>query len=419
MKIVLYGVSRSGKNYLIERLAQELNKNGNSGLFHLEGSVTLNEMGQEKYGKKFKHLTETEKDVLRKLFTAVIGEKEKLYNNIIVDGHYAFIDGEDYKTVFTDSDRDAYDSFFYLDTPSDMIVSFSQKTVGEKNNMSITADEISRWKQFEIKNLNTICNKMDKELIILDENTANSIEFISKFIAEKESTPFSAKTIATHMITQNIDKIEKYKKIFVLDCDKTISNNDVTYDFCYTINIDKSKLKENFVNDRYSLYQFFNMAKLYSEKTTLELENACKFAKSKVSINHELIEQIKNECEEYLFIGLTSGVHMVWESIANEICFPQFVLGCDNLEMPSYLVSAQVKYEFVKQLQSMGYLVNSIGDSLIDAPMLEASDNGFIVAHEKLSAGMVTYFKDNESRIKQLSMSSFKYENVSTVKGVK
>lgn len=49
MKIAVYGVSRSGKDYLLERVVTHLSTQGISAI-HIKGSATLNELSQQQYG---------------------------------------------------------------------------------------------------------------------------------------------------------------------------------------------------------------------------------------------------------------------------------------------------------------------------------------------------------------------------------
>ncbi len=118
---------------------------------HLEGSTTLNVLANKTFSTSFKALSEEEKVSLRKEFTELIRQKEAEYEVVFVDGHYSFIEEDGFRVVFTEEDRNIYDTFFYLDTPpAEMIVQFSRNSQGgDKKNTKITADEVRRWKSFE------------------------------------------------------------------------------------------------------------------------------------------------------------------------------------------------------------------------------------------------------------------------------
>lgn len=181
MKIAIYGVSRSGKNFMIEKLVKQLGNNA----FHLNGSLTLNKMAANRFNCPFKELGDREKSYLRKEFTRIIDSKDAQYEYVFVDGHYAFMDKDEYKVVFTSEDKFIYDAFFYLDTPSNMIIEFSRNSIGEKKNILITEREIEKWKQFEIKEMSELCKQVNKDLIILNNEVNISIEFLKTYITDK------------------------------------------------------------------------------------------------------------------------------------------------------------------------------------------------------------------------------------------
>lgn len=181
MKIAIYGVSRSGKNFMIEKLIKQLGNNA----FHLNGSFTLKEMAENRFNCPFKELGEREKSCLRKEFTRIIDSKDAQYKYVFVDGHYAFMDKDEYKVVFTSEDKFIYDAFFYLDTPSNKIIEFSRNSKGEKKNTLITEREIEKWKQFEIKKMSELCDQVNKDFIILNNEVNISIKFLKTYITDK------------------------------------------------------------------------------------------------------------------------------------------------------------------------------------------------------------------------------------------
>ena len=164
MKLAIYGVSRAGKDYLIKNVIAHLQETTLLTAIHIEGSKTLNTLAQEMFQKTFKSLDESNKNTLREKFTEIVNRKNSEYDLVLVDGHYSFIDGDSYKVVFTEQDENVYDHFFYLDTPSEMIVEFSRKSTGEKRNVDITVEQVRNWKKFEKFELDKICNNHNKEL---------------------------------------------------------------------------------------------------------------------------------------------------------------------------------------------------------------------------------------------------------------
>jgi soluble P-type ATPase len=81
-----------------------------------------------------------------------------------------------------------------------------------------------------------------------------------------------------------------------------------------------------------------------------------------------------------------------------------------------FYISTLVKQAIAEELKALGKNVIAIGDSPIDIGMLEAADKGFIVAVQKLGAGVMQYFvKNPKTKIRQLSYSQHKYKGIKEV----
>lgn len=168
MKIAIYGVSRSGKDYLIEELTEYLVQR-NVPLYHVKGSKMLNKISMSKYQKQFKILSETEKDICRKEFISRLSQLESQYKNIVVDGHYSFFDRNmNLYDVITEDDLDCYDHFFYLDTDADNIIERMRLSTDEKRNDVYTKEDILRWKAYELDGLSHALVGKGNELHIIN-----------------------------------------------------------------------------------------------------------------------------------------------------------------------------------------------------------------------------------------------------------
>lgn len=401
MKIAIYGVSRSGKDYLLERVVAHLMAQGVSAV-HIKGSSTLNELAYREYGISLKETSEEKRTVLRNLFIDIVQEKSLFYDVVFVDGHYAFIDNTSFNTVFTDADKYCYDHFFYLDTLTEKIIEFSRKNPRQQQDLTIQANEIDAWKSFEIKELNTVCNELGKELIILDENTQDCIQFITHWVTDFNR--FNYPAIAKKLVNQFLEaKDIKHSTVILLDCDNTLSENDATYDFCDFLNIDKSLLKNIFARDKYSSYQFFQVQKLYHRFDNKQCEKAVQHAVSKIQISNKIGEFAKQQNSQAYICAVTAGIWDIWQSKAKELGHIDSVWGNSIDKTQTFFVTPLLKKYITLNFQLHGIQVIAIGDSVIDIPMLEAADQGYIVAHKKLNQAVSKYFSDNpNSQIKQL-----------------
>ena len=417
MKIAIYGISRSGKNYLIEKILNRLNAKSTTKAYHLEGSVSLNRMANLEYNAPFRSLNKIQKNKLRKRFTDLIKQKESEYDVVLVDGHYAFLKDEGFNVVFTDGDRTAYDAFFYLDTPAEMILHFSRSSTGDKKNTSITLNEIREWKSFEKNRLGEICQNMGKELIILDEDTSSCVDFIESYSDAQSRKRYTPNLVAKTIINSLPTNLHDHNHVLLLDCDKTLSENDVTYIFCKHLGIEGAELNKIFHNDRYTTYQFYKVAKLYSSKSITDIEYAAQKARQHLKLNPTILDDIKDDSSEHFKIGITSGVYPIWELVEDQPF--DFLVGCSDIHSANRLITPLVKKEVAARLKEMGKAVIAVGDSVIDIPMLETASTGLIIAHEKHSTAVENYFKRiPNSKIKQLSYSKYKYLDVKVVEKI-
>lgn len=408
MKIAIYGVSRSGKDYLLERVVAHLMKQGVSAV-HIKGSATLNNLAYQQYGIPLKETSEEKRTVLRNLFIDIVQETSLTHDVVFIDGHYSFIDDAGFNTVFTDADRYCYDHFFYLDTLTEKIIEFSRKNPRRAQDLTIQANEIDAWKNFEIKELNTICNKLGKELIILDENTQDCIEFITHWLTDFNR--FNYPTVAQKLVNQFLEaKDIKHSTVILLDCDTTLSENDATYNFCDFLNVDKSLLKKIFAGDRYSSYQFFQVQKLYYSFHDTQREKAVQHAVSKIQINNQVWEFAKQQNTQAYLCAVTSGIWDIWQSKAKELRYIDSVWGNSIDKAQPFFVTPLLKKHIALAFKTYGIQVIAMGDSMIDILMLEVANQGYIVAHKKLSHAVRKYFSENpNSKIKQIFATKWHY----------
>lgn len=416
MKIGLYGVSRSGKNYLIDKVAERT-----SGIKYMPGSVTLKELAKRNFNTEFRELTDSQKTFIRFEFTKHVVEEERSGQHIVVDGHYSFPkkDGGGYDIVFTEADKSLYDIFIYMNTPSERIVANANLGEMGRENTLYDAVAIDNWKAYEIAELRKVCRELNKELIVFDGNMECCCDFLCDLVTGSEhllSSNIVKKIIATHQAA-----LDNCDTVIMIDCDRTITLNDTTYDFCKATEIDKSILKEIYGGEYYSVYQFYRANKQYDAIVPdSRFYDSCSCAASKGIVNERLLADIRTQLDGVCVIGITSGIANIWSEIASKISFPQILIGKGRGKMNGYFVSMAAKYMLSVALKEMGKKVIAVGDSMIDVQMLETADIGLIVAGEKINSGVEKYFAavGKDTRIKQLKYNSFKYNGIKEVDSI-
>ena len=400
MKFAIYGVSRSGKNYLIEQLVDYFQKK-DLPLMHINGSGILKELAQQIYAKDFKVLSEAEKDILRKEFVVRLDAAEKEYGNIVVDGHYAFYNegGELFK-VFTESDKNAYDVFFYLETKPSEIIQRMRNSFGDKRNEEMTEAQVAVWQDYEISEMSEELLRSDKELYVLRYGE-EVFEYIYEVVALGR---YNSLRIATEMLESvNIDFV--HNTIIVIDCDKTLSVEDTTNVACDVKGLDKDVFRQIYAGDRYSNYQAW-LANRYIAENNIFDEGIVQEVVDKTHFNESIISDLKAK-QEVEILALSAGFTKAWVSLLKKAN-----LQAEVLTTNSGIVSKYVKYFVVKLLKQQGKFVVAVGDSLLDGLMLKEANVGYIATTKGYRKNVENFLKRN-SFIRQLRYFDYQYDFLS------
>lgn len=411
MKIAIYGVSRAGKNYLIERIVNRFNSGGEARAFHLEGSTTLNDMADKKYRSAFKRLSEEQKDILRKEFVQLLKDVEEEYDVVFVDGHYAFISEDGYHVAFTEDDKNAYDAFFYLDTPAELIVQFSQNSLGDKKNTNISPEEVRQWKTFEKGKMRKICNDLNKELIILNEETSSSIEFIESYIFGHSIARITRNRDILESKINQIANSRKENITILLDADGTLIPYDsatIMAKFLNDINI--AEIKPIFKKYKeYCFAAFYDVAQYYSENNSKEdFILASQEAAKEVEIRSEFIQLFKEINANFIIV--TAGFSLLWKNIIEKYNLDNVSLIAGNTLHDDCIIGQSEKGFVVDLLKKRNKYVVCFGDALVDKDMFLKSDMGYLVVNERIKS--ITPHLKNDQRFEYVSFEDLTIESM-------
>ena len=179
VRVGLFGVSRSGKNYTIDDFIELAKANGVE-FIHLS---PMDMIRSRLDGRRLRDMSEEEKKALVKEVRDEI-DRVASENNIIVDEHYCYpstfggkklengyydeklphdilsIPGysTDYEVVFPRFESRKYDLFTVMDIDPEIIVERSRTSEGAKYNPYVTAEEIDEWQRVEIEGLESESN---------------------------------------------------------------------------------------------------------------------------------------------------------------------------------------------------------------------------------------------------------------------
>lgn len=327
MRIGLYGLPCSGKNYLLDKIDFMNVK---------YGSRIMLENNPDFYTKSL-----DEKNTIRTNLAKMLKE----YDNFIMDGHYCF--GEE--VAFTEADGNLYDVFIYLYVPSGILE--ERMKLSQKNQKYLKYD-LDRWQSKEINSLRKYCHMNNKDFYILDGPDSNGIinrEIALEFIKDIYFG-FSCVEFARRIVTLlNIEN----KTIHLLDGDKTFCKEDTSRKcFNYKTNI--------FDNNFYSGFQSWRAHKDFERFN----ENIIDI--SKLNIRERLLNI------DYKII-ITSGYPKVWKSICNKTKIP-LIFGKE--------ISADTKYFITKFLKEKNIIV-AYGDSMVDYYMVKEAHKGYLFTNDE------------------------------------
>ena len=396
MRMCVCGIPCSGKDTLINLLLKEPCFKG---FRHYKGSFLLNTISGSTFGKRFWLLTDSEKETVRRSLTESLQDKDDFF----VDGHFCFpvSRGDGYETVFTDSDLRLYDVFIYLKSDAKDI---QERIAGSEKNRRFSclpAEKLHDWQCLEIQRIRELCFYARKDFIILDGDFESALSYLSAYATDTccRSLEISGR-IAKKVL------MGKSKRIALIDCDRTLTEEDATVPFFRMNGGDESLLRAVFADGAYSSYQFWRLAKLYEGFT--KYPDIAGF-----HLNSIVVEKIARlRGQGYAVYGLTSGVLEIWKGMNDTHKFFECVIGND-LSEPCFVISDLVKGFVAKLLREDGCHVVTVGDSICDIFMLEEADDGYIYAPNKIRPNVQEYiFGHPETKIKQFQDNPFQYTGV-------
>ncbi len=294
MRIALYGLSCSGKDFMLDRMPF---------IEHIKGSEWLN----ARSAGKFRELPSDEQDVLRREFIGYIRSCSD--RDVAVDGHYAFPSDDGYIVVFTEDDGDCYDVFAYLDTPSEII--HSRLLDSEKNSTyaDLSVERIEAWKGFEIEGLRNECMMRGKEFLILDDDIENVLRFMEGMI---EGRILTAPQIAERSV-ERILSSSSSGRIVLCDGDKTLTSSDLTKRLSARAGFDAND--NIFYGDRYSTYQFWLAYRVFASMD--DPEHLFEDVAEEADVEGDLLYDL-SAIDGYRVV-VSAGLEGLWEAVVNRI----------------------------------------------------------------------------------------------------
>ena len=394
MIVAVYGIPRCGKDTFI---GEVLNKKPNS--LHIKGSQKLNDLSIEHFDRKFKELDDAQQNAIRILFAKYADGLKTKFDLVIVDGHYSVPDGNSFKKVFTDEDLLLYDAFFYLNrTPDEISRNYRNGDKKEYENLLLSSDKVKEWIEYEISHMKKEVEGAEKDFIVLDSDPF-AVDYVCSFNQTTKETAFR--------IVKEIRSIAGDKNIVLTDLDKTVSINDLTYDFIRNSGLDPLLPKIVFKDDYYTDYQFASFHRYLMKSSNFD--ESIDYSLEKLILNNDLINDLRNLKKESVIIAITTGMVDAWSKKNQKLMVLDKIYGFSKEQ--HLVVSPFLKMLIARYLSKTNKTI-AIGDSIIDIGMLLESNKGYLVSMAKLDKRIVNCFnsKEIEANILQPPYSTFKYD---------
>ena len=393
----LYGISGSGKTYLLTKLKEKL---GTTQFAFYEGSeviATLVPGGLE----AFKDMEEQKKKHWRQRAIDTIEKNSSDSGQVaVVAGHFMFWSKEQEAglTVCTQNDLDVFTHILYLDIPTDNVEQFRRNDT-RRDRPSLSASHLRKWQQEEKTQLRNLCrhhgilfsliSPYPTEETLLEKVSTLLLDF--KDQTEKHNL-FQAESRLDRAIAASQGQL---KTVLVMDADKTLAAEDTGALFWKKVSdwkpleYEASTLKTLFSGPLQYTHTAFRQAILLYEEATddQEYEAICQDVASEVKMHPEFVSllQLLGEEESIGAVVVTSGLRRVWDKVLERegLSKKVEVIGGGRIG-DGLVISAAVKGALVARLREFHRVyVWAFGDSPLDLDMLHKADRAIIVVGEE------------------------------------
>ncbi|KAH8729252.1 uracil phosphoribosyltransferase-domain-containing protein [Ilyonectria robusta] len=394
--IGLYGISGSGKSFLLSHLRQEL---GHVEFAFFEGSDKIASLvpgGLEAFYK----LDEQSKSNFRGQAIDAIREESAHSGRVaIVTGHLMFWSEEHAaaQPVYTSNDLQTFTHTIYLNISAEVI---SQRRLDDKlkDRTLMPVDHLRKWQEAEISTMRHLC-RQHHILFSLISEPKTSIPRISTLIRHFRQPMTIESNLAR--VRARLDGIlalsdrDDLETVLVMDGDKTLAAEDTGALFWQTLaqtrpSLGKTcPLQELFSSPLgYSDAAFHQATLLYEEATDDEQFGIiCDTVASSVVMHPEIVSLLRLVADQKHIRALvvTCGLGRVWEKVLERHGLSKSVdvIGGGRIS-DGFVVTAAVKADVVSHLRNAAHLyVWAFGDSPLDLPMLKEADQAIVVVGDK------------------------------------
>ena len=387
----LYGISGSGKSYLLNQLKND-NDFAHQHFTFYDGSSLLEKVvdgGLDAFKKmKDKQQYETREKAL----SLAASECQTNAKTGVVAGHYMFWqagDKDESKKVGTEKDWATYTHIIYLLVDPE-IVATRTKEDNIRERKQLPVEHLRKWQEAETMELRAICRDHSILFTTITETSTTAsgqtekrlAALLNNFEGHDEARNTTAFKQAVDTALSDQDGLDT---VLLLDAEKTLAPHDTGLMFWKETTLPNGSpecpLKEVFQNG-YSYAAFRQAMLLYEEKAD-DFDAICANVAAKVEMYPDMIEMLTRAgwftTRHVDAIIVTCGIRRVWELVLerNNLAHIKVIGGGRISE--GYVVTGELKGAVVDHLHKKRLRVLAFGDSPLDMAMFHKADGAYII----------------------------------------
>jgi uracil phosphoribosyltransferase/adenylate kinase/phosphoserine phosphatase len=387
--IGLYGVSGSGKSYLLEKLRNDSNFEPDQYVFY-DGSALMEEVVEGGLNA-FKQMDDERRHHGREqaiLKAATICSQTGKVG--VVAGHHIFWNkDEGAVTVGTKKDWQTYTHIIYLNVDVEIIAKRRQEDQ-ERTRTELSVDDLKQWQHAEVTKLRDICLAHRILFTTLTESSSTAegttFERLKLLLNEFRSNDETSNTTAViSAVDATLPVQDDLETVFLLDADKTLTEFDTGLMFWggkrdVSGGNGECPLTRIFKAQKHSYTAFRQAMLLYEEKAD-EFDDICGLVAELIQMHPDmtkLLRRLGAEPHVRAFI-ITCGLRRVWELVLQRYRIKNVeIIGGGRLA-DGYVVTGQTKGAVVDHLHSKKLRILAFGDSPLDMDMFEKADEAYVI----------------------------------------
>ncbi|OOF91460.1 hypothetical protein ASPCADRAFT_57672 [Aspergillus carbonarius ITEM 5010] len=384
--IGIYGISGSGKTYLLKQLERELPKR----IFRFyEGSEVIGTVAPGGLAA-FKEMENPDQEICREeAMNLIKAECVASGCTAIVTGHFMFWDDitKDSETAMTSVDLDAYTHILYLNHPAPVIYRRREQDI-KRRRADLSIPHLQEWIDTEISELTNLCfNHSIMFTLLIPYSIRKIVALIQDF--ERHDEQYN-QNVADTCIDEAISRQTHLEKVLVLDADRTLAPIDTGKQFWKQCTRSKwGILKQVFGSQLEYSYSAFRQAILLYEQDADEevYEKICGQVASEVNLYPEIASLLHrvSKNDHVGIVIVTCGLRLIWENVLERegLSGKVKVIGGGRIS-DGYVVTPRVKGALVRRLRDHhGLTVWAFGDSPVDVEMLSSADHAIVIVGDE------------------------------------